>query len=509
MIMNQDKRNATLKEKYGEDFNIVIANKSKQSFFENHRKSNPDLYESTVFLDEHYESVPITQRQWHIDNNILTVVMCRTCEQNLAPFDKKHKLYKNCSKDCHKKELGKKASISNANPLTQKKKLDTFIERYGSENPYAIIGKTMKATNLEKYGVESIHHTPENRKKYLISRLKTFKEKELIADYQMISDSLDLLSLKHISCGNIFTINPHTYYNRKIKNQTICTECLPLFESFPENDLYQFIKSIYHGKITRKDRKCVKGFEVDIYFPDLKIGIEFNGLYWHSEIYKDKYYHRNKNLAANANGIKLIQIWEDTWINRKYQVSELIKSLINDNNEIITEFEIKKLDSNVISDFLNKYHINGTISFNDNRAIVHKGNIIQIMVFSKINENKIAITRLCKINDYVIQDGYKKLFEDFLLNNRNIKIIAIDSYFVNNDIFVNMGLAKTKTLPPDYCYFDCKKSRKPQRINRIKFRKSVLVKQGFDPNKSEHTICNENGYYRIYDAGSEYYELIK
>ena len=40
------------------------------------------------------------------------------------------------------------------------------------------------------------------------------------------------------------------------------------------------------------------------------------------------------------------------------------------------------------------------------------------------------------------------------------------------------------------------------RKNRFNFRKDVLVKQGFDPNKTEREIMLERKIYRIYDSGN-------
>jgi predicted site-specific integrase-resolvase len=40
------------------------------------------------------------------------------------------------------------------------------------------------------------------------------------------------------------------------------------------------------------------------------------------------------------------------------------------------------------------------------------------------------------------------------------------------------------------------------RLNRFKFRKSELIKEGFDSNKTEVEIMNSRGYYRIFDSGN-------
>ncbi|WP_405243758.1 zinc-ribbon domain-containing protein [Lentisalinibacter salinarum] len=54
-------------------------------------------------------------------------------------------------------------------------------------------------------------------------------------------------------------------------------------------------------------RTLVEGFEVDVYIPELKIGVEYDGVYWHDDkIEKDK----EKNIALEPS-ILLIRIRED------------------------------------------------------------------------------------------------------------------------------------------------------------------------------------------------------
>ena len=68
--------------------------------------------------------------------------------------------------------------------------------------------------------------------------------------------------------------------------------------------------------------------ELDIYLPKLKLAIEFNGLYWHSNKFIDKNYHLNKLNIAENNNIHLIQIFEDEWDNNKDFIKKILKSII-------------------------------------------------------------------------------------------------------------------------------------------------------------------------------------
>jgi len=67
------------------------------------------------------------------------------------------------------------------------------------------------------------------------------------------------------------------------------------------------------------NRSILNGKELDFYFPDHNFAIEFNGIYWHSEVSggKDKNYHYDKWKSCNDKNIYLMMIWEDDWKSKK------------------------------------------------------------------------------------------------------------------------------------------------------------------------------------------------
>ena len=90
-----------------------------------------------------------------------------------------------------------------------------------------------------------------------------------------------------------------------------------------ENEIKEFLLS-YNIKVIQSDRKILNGLEIDLYCPDYKIGIEYNGNLYHSENYgkKDINYHLNKSNIALESGVKLYHIHDDEWDYNK----DLIKS---------------------------------------------------------------------------------------------------------------------------------------------------------------------------------------
>lgn len=106
------------------------------------------------------------------------------------------------------------------------------------------------------------------------------------------------------------------------QNSAIDNKYLPIIEKFAynyhisahssvEDIIYQDIKSFYNGIIMTNTRKIIHPLELDIYLPDLRLAIEFNGTYWHSTSQKaDKNYHLNKSLLCRNKHIRLIHLYE-------------------------------------------------------------------------------------------------------------------------------------------------------------------------------------------------------
>ena len=68
-------------------------------------------------------------------------------------------------------------------------------------------------------------------------------------------------------------------------------------------------------------------------------------------------------------------------------------------------------------------------------------------------------------------------------------------------MYENLGFTLSHKSEPNYFYVVGN-----NRKNRFKYRKSELIKEGFDPRKSETEIMNERGIHKIYDCGTLVYK---
>lgn len=92
--------------------------------------------------------------------------------------------------------------------------------------------------------------------------------------------------------------------------------------------------------------KWLGRYRIDIYLPDLKLGIEFNGTVYHhsslevsnkfwSNSYKDPYYHYNKTLLCLHNGVKLIHLFDFEYLSKDFDLKSLLDLYIQNDIKLV------------------------------------------------------------------------------------------------------------------------------------------------------------------------------
>lgn len=101
------------------------------------------------------------------------------------------------------------------------------------------------------------------------------------------------------------------------------------YRSMHEKEIADFVKRLLPKTDIHTNNKTeIYPYELDIFIPTLKIGIEYCGLYWHSDNNKEKNYHLNKLQRCEENEIQLLTIFEDEYIFNKILVENKIKSIL-------------------------------------------------------------------------------------------------------------------------------------------------------------------------------------
>ena len=106
------------------------------------------------------------------------------------------------------------------------------------------------------------------------------------------------------------------------------------YVSNKEKELRKYINTIYNGEICNNVTNIVKNnynryYELDIYIPEKHIAFDFNGDYWHSIKFKDKFYHQRKLKCCYEQNIQMIYIYEYDWDNKNEYIKQQIYNILN------------------------------------------------------------------------------------------------------------------------------------------------------------------------------------
>ena len=308
-------------------------------------------------------------------------------------------------------------------------------------------------------------------------------------------------------CGNDYEISLMTLRTRRYMKQEPCTVCNPIGSfifkpvSSEENELYEYIASRYRGEIVRNDRTILNGQEIDIYLPELNLAFEFDGLYWHNEVSKPAKYHLNKTNGCEAKGIQLIHIFEDDWNYKTDIVKSRINNLLSLNDVIFArKCDIREVSYAESELFLNGNHIQGNCMSTYRYGLYYNDELVSLMTFGKSRfADEFELLRFCNRLNTNVVGGASRLFKHFIRNNPQIKKITsyADRCWSRGSLYEHLGFERVSVTAPSYYYVVDNMRR-----NRINFQKHKLVKEGFDPDKSEHEIMLERKIYRIYDCGT-------
>ena len=275
----------------------------------------------------------------------------------------------------------------------------------------------------------------------------------------------------------------------------------------PEDEIVSLFSEIEHQQ---HNREILNGMEIDIFIPPLKLGIEYNGLRWHSEEFgKDHRYHLDKLNKCNEKGIKLIQIFEDEWINHREICESKLKQIcgLNTNPKIYArKCEIREItNKNEAYEFLDKNHIQGRTGFTIALGTYYNNELVGVMTFKKEKEGYWDLNRFATdINHQCIGIG-GKLFKYFIRNYdyQEIKSFADRRWTTDptNNLYTKLGFAFDSFVPPTYWYYNPKISR-IERFHKFGFRKQHLHKQyGLPLTMTEREMTETLGYTRIWDCG--------
>jgi len=346
----------------------------------------------------------------------------------------------------------------------------------------------------------------------IVNRLNE-KNLILLSNYKGVKEKV-LVKCK--KCGNEYEITPDSIFS-SINGCKVCSLKDPIWEG----EIYELFKSKYNLNVIR-NYKFYGNFEVDIYFPDYKIGLELNGLYWHSfspyikngfqNENQCKWHLYNKKILGLKNNINIIFLFEHEYHNRqffnKFLDFFLTKFGIYDKKIYARKCVFKEVNQSLAFEFYKENHLLDNPSPGKHFGLFFDDELVSLMSFKRIKDDWM-LTRYCSKRKYQVIGGFKKLLLNIIrfLNIKTNIYTFIDLRFVDpkHNVFVRNSFKKVGEVEPRYFYWknSPKNPKEFKILDRIYAQKKHLRKilPKFNENLTENENVFKYFFGKCYDCG--------
>jgi hypothetical protein len=246
--------------------------------------------------------------------------------------------------------------------------------------------------------------------------------------------------------------------------------------------------------IIQDERLILGGLHIDIWVPEKRVGIEYNGNYWHTERRVGNK-HREKYDRAKAAGIKLVQIFDFEWLERPQAVQNRLKAILG----VSEAFAARKLTicQPTLSEaaaFFDQVHTQGAGAARGVAYALKRGDeIIACATFAKSRYGKSAEWELLRYASIGrVQGGFTRLFKAFVKDLAPSSVVSYaDLRWGEGSVYGVAGFKLDGVTPPDYWY-----ANKEKRISRYKA-------QQRPPGQSEKEWADACGYEKVLGVGHQ------
>jgi len=469
----------------------------------------------TSFLDEYSPS--FAERLYVVVNGISNRKLCKSCGKFCNFNNYKNGYYTYCSTYCSTQCADRNIKIHtnrDYDKITEKMRA-TNLERYGVEyttQSQNMIDKTFE-TKLDRYG-DPNYNNQDKSKQTCLERYRvefSAQDRGIINKIQYNKEILypqlrdkDWL-IKENSTKSVTTISEElgcTYRTVYLYFEKYNIEMNSFYSthSKSQNEVFEYISSIYNGRILQNDRVAIGPKEIDIYLPDINLGIEYNGMYWHAE---DSKRHLDKHDLCKNEGITLVQIWDHEWNTKKDIIKSIISSKIGNTERVFArKCSIIDVTSKDYKNFLNTNHLQGNVNSSIRKGLMYGGKLVCVMGLGKSRFDKKCSHELLrfanKLNITVI-GGFDKLL-NCVLTSYDIQSLQTfaDMRLFNGSVYERSGFVFSHNSKPGYVYYKSNVIKTRQDFQKHKLSK---VFPNFDANLSERENTSINGWRRVYDCG--------
>ncbi|MBT9137506.1 MAG: hypothetical protein DDT31_00037 [Syntrophomonadaceae bacterium] len=246
----------------------------------------------------------------------------------------------------------------------------------------------------------------------------------------------------------------------------LCRVCFPVIKgtSQYEMEIADWLRGLGQKVTTNVRIQREGGYdEIDILLPELSMGIEFNGLYWHSEqAGKGVDWHLEKLHRIQAVGITLLQIFEHEWRLKRPIVESVIRSKlgITSNRLHARHLRVAPLDNKAAMDWFSRTHLSGAARIHYAFALYQGSTPMMVAGWAKArygNRGQMELIRLSTELDTTVVGGLGRLTKAAVRQWPNTILVSFcDRRWGTGNGYLASGWSKSGVTRPAPWYFSSK-----------------------------------------------------
>ncbi|MFM0192131.1 hypothetical protein PQQ65_03485 [Paraburkholderia strydomiana] len=226
-----------------------------------------------------------------------------------------------------------------------------------------------------------------------------------------------------------------------------------------ERELAEWIASL-GLKVVRNDRRALDGFEIDIYLPDRKLGIEYHGAYWHrDDALPHPRIHETKALRAEKKGIRLLTVWDFDWSAQREKVQRHIRHQLgmNDSSRLNARAcSTVKVTARNAAAFHERCHLHGApMGALVHYALEHNDRLVACMSFSQGRSQRRTASDEWELlsfsTDCIVRGAASRLFAAFIRKHGPRTVWSLsDRQHFGRALYEMLGFVKDGNVMADY-----------------------------------------------------------
>jgi hypothetical protein len=278
-----------------------------------------------------------------------------------------------------------------------------------------------------------------------------------------------------------------------------------------ENEIIDFIKGMgFDVQLSTSDCWAIRQ-EVDVYIPELKVGFECNGLFFHCR--KPRKFHADKSKSAYDAGFRLYHLWDnvDIELNKSVICSKLG---VRHKKEFARKLKVVKLSASEANALYLESHIQGKVG---RASSMHwglrngRGELICAMSFRTFRKKTLTVelSRFASKRWTTVIGGFSRLLRAFENWNKEQavsykKIISFACRDICPDpdrtVYAKNGFIRVGKLFIGMRYYDSLSNAVHERQVFMK-RNQAKMWEDFDESLTEKENCKRHRVFPAYNSG--------